>query len=215
MMEEGSEGSPASALVAEGDAWYGRRSRGRQGESGEKQEGKREREPGEAGVISRNSLAGGEMGQTEFPCGEVGTVLWRGGGEPHGGVGGRVAESCAGSLRGSGGRLASHLGEENEAQQTAQSTEEMRRPSRLAPSAQTRGFPRSLCERYTPEIYEKMRDDVSRTSAYECAIGSLAAGRVVLEVSARTWGGRGRGPWRSACDEVEVFVGRRGALYDA
>lgn len=42
--------------------------------------------------------------------------------------------------------------------------------------------PRSICDRYTDDIYEKMKNDNERTAAYEAAITKAAPGRVCLDV---------------------------------
>ncbi len=42
--------------------------------------------------------------------------------------------------------------------------------------------PRAQCERYTDATYTLMRDDETRTSAYERAIGRVAPGRVCLDI---------------------------------
>ena len=42
--------------------------------------------------------------------------------------------------------------------------------------------PRAICDRYTDDIYAKMRDDGERTSAYARAIAAAAPGKVCLDV---------------------------------
>ena len=42
--------------------------------------------------------------------------------------------------------------------------------------------PRSICDRYTDDIYAKMRDDTERTAAYAAAIAEAAPGRVCLDL---------------------------------
>ena len=47
--------------------------------------------------------------------------------------------------------------------------------------------PRAICDRYTDDIYAKMRDDGERTSAYARAIAAAAPGKVCLDVALVHW----------------------------
>ena len=61
--------------------------------------------------------------------------------------------------------------------------------------------PRAVCERYTDEIYAKMRDDHVRSEAYERAITQHAAGRVCLDIGT------------GALALLAVMAARAGALH--